>query len=90
MDFFVRDGAATATENSDVTSASRCELLDHVSEVFNVTALIGGDGDSVGIFLDGSIYDIVHCTVVSQMNDFGPTSLQNPPHDVDCRVMPIK
>ena len=52
--------------------------------------LIRADGDSIDIFLNGSIYDFLDRAIVGEMNDLGTTGLQDTAHDVDGGIMPIE
>jgi len=71
LDFAGGDGAATAAEDGDVADAFVIEAVDEVAEVFVVAALVGGDGDGVGVFLDGGADDVVDAAVVAEVDDFG-------------------
>src|SRR5699024_6810627 len=48
---FVRhDGAAAADHHANMLRPTVAQHIDHVFEVFHVAALVGADGDAVGIF----------------------------------------
>ncbi len=55
-----------------------------------MAALVGTDGNPVGPFLYGSIYDLDDTPVVAQVDHLSPAVLQNPAHDIDGRVMPVE
>jgi hypothetical protein len=55
-----------------------------------VTTLVGTDGYTVRVFLDGSSHDIVDTPVVAEMDDFRPLRLDQSTHNVDRRVMAIE
>ena len=53
FDFVGEDGAATAAEDFNVAAALLFEEVVHVFEEFHVPALVAGDGDGLGVFLNG-------------------------------------
>jgi hypothetical protein len=55
-----------------------------------MTALVAGDGDALGVFLDSGVDDLLHRAVVAQMDHFHAGALQNAPEDIDGGVMPVK
>ena len=55
-----------------------------------MSPLIGGHGDGLCIFFDGTVHDLVYRAVVSQMDDFATRALQDAAHDVDGGVVAVK
>ena len=55
-----------------------------------MTALIAGYGDALYIFFDGGFDDLPNGSVVSEMDDLGTLTLQDPSHDVNGRIVAIK
>jgi hypothetical protein len=55
-----------------------------------VTALIRGDGDGLGILLDGGLDDVQAASVVAEMNHLGAGRLKDPAKDVDRCVVTVK
>jgi hypothetical protein len=55
-----------------------------------VAALVGSDGNTLYVFFDSAFDDLGYRPVVSQVNDLRTLRLQDPPHDVDCRIVPIE
>ena len=55
-----------------------------------MTALVGGDGDGLGVLLDGRLDDVGGGSVVAQVDHFDAGRLQDPAHDVDGGVVPVK
>ena len=87
---FVRvNGATPATENSDIRPVEN-KLIVEVFEKFEVTALVTRHRHRLHVFLNGRFHDVADRTVVTQMNHFDPTRLQQTPHQVDGRVVPIE
>ena len=84
------DDAAATSEDADVAGALFAEQLDEVLEVLDVTALIGADGDGLDVLLDGCIDDLLHRAVVPEVDHLGALRLQDPPHDVDARVVAVE
>ena len=85
-----RDGAAATAEYADVLSATLAQQVDHVLEELDVPTLIGGNGDGVGVFLDGCAHDVQHAAVVAEVDDFRALRLDQAAHDVDGGVMAVK
>jgi hypothetical protein len=55
------------------------EQIHHVFKEFQVTALIAGDGNTLGVFLDGGVDDFLHRAVVAQMDHLHAGALQDAP-----------
>ena len=55
-----------------------------------MTSLIRRDCDSIGIFLNRSIDDLLCASIVAQMDDLCSLVLKDPANDVDGRVMSIE
>ena len=89
-DFLSNNNPTTATENLDVGGTCLTQAIGHVLEVLHMAALIRTHRNAVHILLQGAIDDLAHGAVVTQMNHLAALGLQNPSHDVDGGVMPIK
>jgi hypothetical protein len=83
LDLARYDDATTAAEDPDVLAATRLQQVDHVLEELDVATLVGGDGNSLHIFLQRRVDDLLYRTVVAEVNDLGAGRLQNAAHDVD-------
>ena len=59
-------------------------------QVFHVTALVGTDGNAVGVFLERGIDHFCHRTIVAEMDDLNTLGLQDTAHDVDGCIMAVK
>ncbi|OIQ68697.1 hypothetical protein GALL_497060 [mine drainage metagenome] len=70
--------------------ALRAQPVDHVAEKLDMPALIAGDGDAVGVLLDGGGDDLVHAAVVPKVDDLRPHADEDAPHDVDRRVVAVE
>jgi hypothetical protein len=90
LDFRRHDHAATAAEDLDVLATTGLEQVDHVFEELDVTALVGRDADALRVFLQRGIDDLLHRTVVAEVNHLGAGRLQNPAHDVDRGIMAVE
>ncbi len=89
-DFGRHDHAAAAAEHLDVGAAACFQQVDHVLEILDVAALVGADRDALDVFLQGGRHHVVDATVVAQVDHLGAHALQDAPHDVDRRVMPVE
>ena len=89
-DLFRGDGAAAAAEHAHVAGAAFLQHVDHVLEVFDVPALVTGQRDAVGVFLQRGAHDILDAAVVAQVDHFRTLALDQPPHDVDGGVVPVE
>ena len=67
-----RDGAATASKDTDVLATGFIEQLANVGEVLHVAALVRGQGHGVSVFLNSAIDHRFGRLVVAEMNHFGP------------------
>ena len=63
-----RDRAPAAAEDADVAGAALAQHLDHVAEVLDVPALVGADGDRVGVLLDRRAHDLGDAAVVAEVD----------------------
>jgi hypothetical protein len=55
-----------------------------------MAALVGADGNTLGILLQGCRNHFIDRTVVAQVNDLSAHALQNTAHDIDGGVVAIK
>ena len=53
-------------------------------------ALVGSHCDSLNVLFDGALGDLRSGSIVTEMNDLGSGGLQQAPHDVDRRVVPVE
>ena len=89
-DFLRRDRAAAAAEHADMAGAAFFEHVHHVLEVLDVAALVAGQRDAVGVFLQRGPHHVLHRAVVAEVDDFRALPLDQPAHDVDGGVMAIE
>ncbi len=66
----VRDRAAAAAEDFDVTPATFAQKIDNLCEKFDVTTIVARDTDRAHIFLDRGTDDIADRPMVAEINDF--------------------
>ena len=64
--------------------------VDHVLEVFDVAALVAGQRDGVGVFLQRGADHVFDAAVVAEVDHFGALRLDQPAHDVDGGVMAVE
>ena len=89
-DFCGQNGAAPPTEYFDVPGAFFAQQVVHVFEKLVVPALVGSDGNPLCIFLNGGVDNLLHRTVVAQVDDFRAAALHDAAHDVDGCVVPVE
>ena len=89
-DFVGDDNAAAAAEHLDVGAAALAQQVDHIYEMFDVPALVAGDGDALHVLGQGRGDDLVNRAVVPQVHDLGAVRLQDAAHDVDRGVMAVE
>ncbi len=90
LDLVRRDRAAAAYDHPDVAGAEVAQHVDHVAEVLVVAALVGADGDAVGVLLHGGAHDVRDAAVVAEVHDLRAVGLQQAANDVDRRVVPVE
>ncbi len=83
LHFGRHDHAAAAAEHLDALAATLFQQIDHVLEKLDVSALVRGYRNALGVFLQRRIDDLFHRTVVPKMNHFDAGRLQDAPHDID-------
>src|SRR5262249_12502038 len=81
-DLVGRDRAAAADYYADVLVAALAQHVDHVGEILVVSALVGADGDRVGVLVDGGAHDIGDAAVVAEVHHFRTARLQQAPDHV--------
>src|SRR5690606_7443560 len=84
------DGAAAATDHSDVAGAALAQHVHHVLHVLHVPALVAGERDGVGVLLQGRAHHVLHRAVVAQVDHFRALGLDQPAHDVDGGVVAVE
>jgi len=55
-----------------------------------VAALVGGDGDALGVFLNGAVDDFLGRAVVAEVDDFCAAGLHDAAHDVDGSIVAVE
>ena len=84
------DHSAASAVDLDVPGPLFLEQVDHVLEELDVPALVGGDRNAGGVFINGRVHDLGHGTVVAQVDHLGAGALEDAAHDVDGRVVTVK
>ena len=90
IDLGGQNGPSPASEYFDVARSFFVKQVVHVFEKFEMPSLVRGDGDALGVFLDGGFHDFLHGAVVSQVDDLGARALQDAAHDIDRGVVPVE
>jgi hypothetical protein len=84
------DDAASAAVDLDVSVPLVAEAVDEIPEVFDVPTLVGAHRDAVRVLLDDRRHHFVDRTVVAEVHDLRAVALEQPPHDVDRRVVTVE
>ena len=90
LDLARHDHAAAAAVDPDVPGAALAQQLDQVAEVLDVAALVRADRDALHVLLDRGGHHLVDRAVVAEVDHLGALALQDPPHDVDRRVVAVE
>ena len=90
FDLLGDDGPPAAAEDPDVFCAQLAQAIHQVAEELEVSSLVGGDRDGVGVLLDRGRDDLVDGAIVTQMNHLGALSLEDAPHDVDGGIVTVE
>ena len=73
-----------------MAGASFGKSLDKVGEVLDVSALIRRDRNTLDILLERCCHDLFNTAVVPEVHDLDTLGLQEPAHNVDGGIVPIK
>jgi hypothetical protein len=73
-----------------VSAALGPQAIDQVAEELVVAALVRGDGDALHVLLDDRGDDLLDRSVVAEVDDLAALRLEDAPHDVDGRVVPVE
>ena len=84
------DDPAAAAEDPHVPRPPLAEPVQHVPEVLEVPALVGADRDPVHVLVDGGGHHLLDGAVVAEMDHLRSRPLEEPPHDVDRRVVAVE
>ena len=90
LDLLRHDHPTAATEDLDVVGAALAQRLHEVLEVLDVPALVRRDRDSLGVLVENGVDDLLHRAVVAEVHHLGALRLEDAPHDVDARVVPVE
>jgi len=55
-----------------------------------MSALVGSDGDSLYVFLDGAVNNFLYRTIMSEVNHFTACGLDDSAHDIDRCIVSVK
>src|SRR5690606_21827983 len=82
--------APSPAKQLDMASTLFPKQIIHVFEKLYMASLIGGNGNSLYIFLNGAIDNFLHLSVMGKMDNFTAGGLYDPPHDIDGGIMSVK
>src|SRR6187397_1297953 len=85
-----QNGSSAAAKDLDMAAAIFFQEVLHVFEKFDMTTLIRCDGNSLNIFLHGTLYNFCNGTIMAEMNNLCSFALQYPSHDIDGCIMSVK
>src|SRR3954467_3137676 len=88
--FLRQDCAAATTKYFNMTTPVFIQEVFHVFEEFNMTTLVGSDGNTLHIFFNCAFNNFSYAPVVTKVNDFSTFALKDPAHDIDCCIMPVE
>ena len=88
--FSTQDHAAAAAEDLDVTAPAFFQQVEHVAEELVVPALVRRHRDALGVFLDRCVDDLLHRSVVSEVDYLSTCRLGDATEDVDRRVVTVE
>ena len=89
-DLIRHDDPAATAEDPHLPGAGLGQQLRQVLEVLDVAALVGTDRHPLGILLQHRVDDLADRAVVPEVHHLGALRLQDAPHDVDRRVVPVE
>ena len=90
LDLVAHDHATTTAHDLDVPGAALAQRLHEVLEVLDVPALVRRHGDALHVLLERSVDDLGHGAVVPEVDHLAALALEDPPHDVDRRVVAVE
>ena len=69
---------------------SLSEQINHIFEELKVPPLVRGDGNSLGVFFDRRVDNLVNRAIVPQVNHLYSTGLKNTSHNIYRCIMAIE
>ena len=85
-----QNGTATATENLNMATAIFFQQVFHVFEKLYVAALVGGNGNPLGILFYSTFYNLGNTAVMAQVYDLSSLALEDTAHDIDGRIVSVE
>ena len=64
--------------------------LHHIAKILHMPTLIRTQRYALNILLNSTMYNLVNATVMPQMDHLRSATLQNTPHNINRRIMPIE
>ena len=90
LDLLGHDHPAPPAVDAHVAAPPGAQAVEQVGEVLHVAALVGADGHGLNVFGHHGGGHLVDRTVVAEVDDLGPLTLEEPAHDVDGRVVAVE
>ena len=90
FDLFGKDNASAPSEDQDMPASPFVQEIVHVFKELHMASLVGGYCHRMSIFLDGTINDLLHGPVVSEMDHLRPAGLQDTAHDINGCIVAVK
>src|SRR5689334_22878002 len=84
------DSTTAATKYFNMRTAIFFQKVFHVLEKLYVTTLIGGNGNTLGVFFDSAFHYFSNTAVVTEMDDLRALALKNATHDIDSSIMTVE
>ncbi len=88
--FFRHDHTTTAAEYFDICATAFTQQIDGVFKIFDMPALVRADRNPLHVFLQRGGYDLVHRTVMAEMDHLSTAGLEDAANDVDRRIVAVK
>jgi hypothetical protein len=83
LDFASQNGAAPSAKDAYMRASIGIELLTQIVKVFHMAPLIGADTNGIDIFLNGCGDKVFDTAVVSNMDHFESTRLEQASEHID-------
>ena len=90
FNFFGKDCSTTTTKNADMSTASFLQQIEHILEVFHMSALVRRHRNCIRILFNRTIHNFIYTSVVTKVNHLSTTTLHDTTHDIDRSIMTIE
>ena len=90
FNFCWQNYTTTTTKYFDVPTSFFLQQVIHILKVLIMAALVAGYCNRIGIFLYRTIHNFFYAPVVSQVYDFGTSTLHYATHNINGRIMSVE